>query len=121
MLREVIESRAYIVLFTTPFIVLPSALTDAAEVDSQNSQTGIVQRSGGVAVTVADTGRGMSREELDRAFDDFHTTKPDGTGLGLSVVRRLVADVGGTLRVETAPGSGTRFFVELPTAPGAAT
>jgi signal transduction histidine kinase len=65
-------------------------------------------------VTVADTGRGMNERELARAFDDFYTTKPNGTGLGLSVVRRLVADLGGTLRVETEPGRGTRIFVDLP-------
>lgn len=64
-------------------------------------------------IVVADTGRGMSREELERAFQDFHTNKPGGTGLGLSVVRRLVGDLGGTLRVETVPGEGSRFIVEL--------
>ena len=67
-----------------------------------------------VRTTVTDTGRGMTREELDRAFDDFFTTKAGGTGLGLSVVRRLVADVSGTLRVQTEPGTGSRFIVELP-------
>lgn len=70
-----------------------------------------------IRICVADTGRGMSREELDRAFDDFFTTKDGGTGLGLSVVRRLISDLGGTLRVETAPGQGSRFIVELPAAP----
>ncbi|HEU4699660.1 MAG TPA: HAMP domain-containing sensor histidine kinase [Gemmatimonadales bacterium] len=70
----------------------------------------------GVRLTVADTGRGMTRAELERAFDDFYTTKDGGTGLGLSVVRRLVLDLGGTLRVETAPGQGSRFIVEIPTA-----
>jgi signal transduction histidine kinase len=69
-----------------------------------------------VRVCIADSGRGMSREELDRAFDDFYTTKDGGTGLGLSVVRRLVSDLGGTLRVETLPGQGSRFIVELPAA-----
>jgi len=67
-----------------------------------------------VRITVADTGKGMSREELNRAFDDFYTTKPDGTGLGLSIVRRLVLDADGALRVETAPGAGSKFIVELP-------
>jgi signal transduction histidine kinase len=67
-----------------------------------------------VRLAVADTGKGMSQEQLDRAFDDFFTTKEGGTGLGLSVVRRLVADLGGALRVETAPGQGSRFIVELP-------
>jgi signal transduction histidine kinase len=69
---------------------------------------------GRVQVIVADTGRGMSQAELDRAFEGFYTTKPDGTGLGLTIVRRLVQDVGGSLRVETEPGGGSRFIVELP-------
>jgi signal transduction histidine kinase len=69
-----------------------------------------------VRFSVADTGRGMTKQELERAFDDFHTTKPSGTGLGLSVVRRLVGDLGGTLRVETRPGEGSTFTVELPAA-----
>jgi signal transduction histidine kinase len=73
-----------------------------------------------VRIVVADTGRGMSRAELDHAFDDFYSTKAGGTGLGLSVVRRLVADLGGTLRVETEPGAGSRFLVELPAADGSA-
>ena len=73
--------------------------------------------SGWVRITVADTGPGMSRPELDRAFDDFYTTKPGGSGLGLSIVRRLILDLNGTLRVETEPGAGTRVMVELPTAP----
>ena len=68
---------------------------------------------GRVLIEVADTGSGMTREQLDRAFDDFHTTKPGGTGLGLSVVRRLVADIGGSLRVATEPGAGTRFTIEF--------
>jgi signal transduction histidine kinase len=69
-----------------------------------------------VRFTVADTGRGMTREELARAFDDFHTTKPSGTGLGLSVVRRLLTDIGGSVRADTAPGEGTTFTVEVPAA-----
>jgi signal transduction histidine kinase len=67
-----------------------------------------------VRIIVSDTGRGMSREELARAFDDFFTTKPGGTGLGLSIARRLVLDLGGSLRIETEPGAGTRAVVELP-------
>ncbi len=67
-----------------------------------------------VRITVADTGKGMTRQELDRAFDDFYSTKPGGTGLGLSIVRRLVLDANGVLRVETQPGAGSRFIVDLP-------
>jgi signal transduction histidine kinase len=69
---------------------------------------------GGVRVIVADTGHGMSNDELSRAFEDFHTTKTGGTGLGLSVVRRLAADLQADLRVESAPGRGTTFTIDLP-------
>ncbi|HUF34620.1 MAG TPA: ATP-binding protein, partial [Gemmatimonadales bacterium] len=82
------------------------------------------RRDGGapvVRITVADSGPGMSRAELDRAFDDFYTTKEGGTGLGLSIVRQLVLDLGGALRVDTRPGEGTRVTVELPTAAGGET
>ena len=67
-----------------------------------------------VRIAVSDTGRGMSKAELDRAFDDFYTTKPGGTGLGLSIVRRLVLDSNGSLKVETEPGQGSTFIVEIP-------
>jgi signal transduction histidine kinase len=80
--------------------------------------TGDRYQATGVRITVADTGPGMTRSELDRAFDDFYTTKSGGTGLGLSIVRRLALDLSGTLRVETEPGAGTRVVFELPTAAG---
>jgi signal transduction histidine kinase len=70
--------------------------------------------NGTVRLSVSDTGHGMTKAELDRAFDDFYTTKQGGTGLGLSIVRRLVLDSHGTLKVESEPGKGTRFIVELP-------
>jgi signal transduction histidine kinase len=59
----------------------------------------------------------MSEEELAHAFDDFFTTKAHGTGLGLSVVRRLTVDLGGSLRVESRPGHGTTISIDLPTVP----
>ena len=71
-----------------------------------------------VRISVVDTGPGMTRKELDQAFEDFYTTKADGTGLGLSIVRRLILDLNGTLHVETEPGVGTRFVVELPAVAG---
>jgi signal transduction histidine kinase len=92
-------------------------------IESLTSRAGSVtvraERSGsGVRVVVSDTGRGMSKAELVRAFDDFHTTKPNGTGLGLSVVRRLTSDLGARVHVETAPGRGTTITVEFPAARG---
>jgi signal transduction histidine kinase len=69
-----------------------------------------------VRVVIEDTGKGMTEAELERAFQDFYSTKPGGTGLGLSIVRRLVTDASGRLRVETSPGAGSRFIVEVPAA-----
>jgi len=71
----------------------------------------------GVAVTVEDTGRGMSLEEVRNTFDLFYTTKPNGTGLGLSVARQIVAQHGGRLDIDSAPGKGTRIRVTLPGRP----
>lgn len=70
-----------------------------------------------VRVTVTDTGSGMTDEQVARALSGFYTTKPQGTGLGLSVVRRLVADHGGDVHIETAPRRGTRVIVDLPMHP----
>jgi signal transduction histidine kinase len=81
--------------------------------------TAVVARAGeppGVRVTVADTGRGMSVEEARRIFEDFYTTKEGGAGLGLSIVRRLLMDLNGTIDVDTAPGKGTRIVIDIPAA-----
>jgi signal transduction histidine kinase len=67
-----------------------------------------------VRFTVADTGRGMTRAELDRALEGAHSTKAGGTGVGLAVVQRLIGELGGSLRAESAPGAGSTFTVEVP-------
>ncbi|MEE8442071.1 MAG: ATP-binding protein, partial [Spirochaetia bacterium] len=70
---------------------------------------------GKVLVTVVDEGTGMPEETLAKVFDPFFTTKREsgGTGLGLSVSRRLVKQAGGELRIESAMGKGTRVTIEL--------
>jgi signal transduction histidine kinase len=85
-------------------------------VSTESVPASVDGQAGRVRIIVADTGAGMTRNQLDRVFDDFYTTKPGGTGLGLSIVRRLILDLDGTLRVETEPGAGTQVLVELPTA-----
>ena len=64
----------------------------------------------------SDTGSGIPPHVLDRMFDPFFTTKSvgEGTGLGLSLVHGIVADLGGAIDVVTAIGSGTTFTIWLP-------
>lgn len=70
----------------------------------------------GVVLRIEDTGQGIAPEHLDRIWDAFFTTKPvgQGTGLGLSITQRVVTRHGGTIHVESRPGQGARFIVELP-------
>lgn len=68
----------------------------------------------GVVVAVSDTGIGIEPEALDRIFEPFFSTKDDGTGLGLSVSYGIVQGHGGTIRVESEVGKGSRFVVWLP-------
>ena len=65
-------------------------------------------------LVVKDDGAGMDAETRGRMFDRFFTTKPDGTGLGMSIVHRIVAAARGTIGVKSAPGRGTEIEVLLP-------
>jgi len=67
-----------------------------------------------VAIYVDDTGPGVPAGVRDRIFEPFFTTKAQGSGLGLSIVHAIVAQHGGTISVEQAPGGGARFAVLLP-------
>ncbi|MCS9518585.1 ATP-binding protein, partial [Pseudomonas aeruginosa] len=69
-----------------------------------------------VFLSVQDNGKGMPAEVLGRIFDPFFTTKPvgQGTGLGLSISYKIIQQHGGTIRVASEPGRGTRFLISLP-------
>jgi two-component system, cell cycle sensor histidine kinase and response regulator CckA len=71
-----------------------------------------------VALSVADTGTGMSAETAEHLFEPFFTTREPGkgTGLGLSIVHSIVTDLGGTIHVESEPGHGATFTMYIPQA-----
>ena len=65
-------------------------------------------------IEVSDTGSGLSKEECERLFTPYYTTKEHGTGLGLAIVQSVVSDHQGRIAVKSAPGQGTTFVIELP-------
>lgn len=69
-----------------------------------------------VRLTVTDSGCGIQPDVVDRIFDPYFTTKPphEGSGIGLSMVRDLLREQNGEIRVETSPGKGTSLHVFLP-------
>ena len=71
-----------------------------------------------VWISCADTGRGISRENLARIFDAFFTTKPagKGTGLGLHITHKIIQDSGGDIQVQSQEGEGSTFTIYLPAA-----
>jgi signal transduction histidine kinase len=69
---------------------------------------------GKVLIEIADTGLGLTPEECERIFTPYYTSKQHGTGLGLAIVQSVVSDHGGRIRVQSEPGRGTTFVIELP-------
>jgi signal transduction histidine kinase len=68
-----------------------------------------------IEIDVEDTGIGMDESTRRQLFRPFFTTRHGGTGLGLALVKRVVEDHRGAIRVESRPGRGSRFTVTLPT------
>jgi signal transduction histidine kinase len=72
------------------------------------------QNSSAASIEVQDSGAGMTREERERLFTPYYTTKQHGTGLGLAIVQSVVSDHGGRITVESETARGTKFSIELP-------
>jgi hypothetical protein len=96
--------------------VLLNLLLNALQaIDANGKITVTVKPLGATAVVeVADNGRGIPADHLPNIFRPFYTTKGDGTGLGLSLARRIVEDHQGRIDVTSAVGQGTTFAVILP-------
>jgi signal transduction histidine kinase len=94
---------------------------DAMEgVDQRRLSLDVREAAGGrqVEFEIRDTGEGLSPEAARRIFQPYFTTRGErgGTGLGLAIAHRIVAEHGGTIRVEGAEGRGATFTVALPVA-----
>jgi len=98
--------------------VLVNILSNAYEaVAAQSGTISVKARQSGenaVEISVEDNGCGIEAADLARLFEPFFTRKPKGTGLGLPISHRIVQLHGGSMRIDSAPGSGTRVTVRLP-------
>jgi len=98
--------RAFINLFSNAFDAMPDGGTLTIKAGMIDPMT--------VEIQISDTGVGIPKEKLDKLFTPLFTTKPNGTGLGLLVVKRAIERHQGTVRVESVEGLGTTFRILLP-------
>jgi signal transduction histidine kinase/CheY-like chemotaxis protein len=96
--------------------VLRVTLEDVALSAPRRLRRGQLAAGDYARLTVSDSGKGIPSQIVDRIFDPFFTTKPvgEGTGLGLSLVHGIVADLGGSIEVSSTVGKGTTFRIWLP-------
>jgi two-component system OmpR family sensor kinase len=74
----------------------------------------VTQREGEIKLAVQDTGRGMSQEERERAFEPYYHGQEGGAGLGLAIARAIIEAHGGRMGIESSPGQGSRVWFTLP-------
>src|SRR5207249_11576008 len=100
--------------------VFVNLVLNAIDATARGGRIELSARAAGdcLEVAVRDEGAGIAPEVRGRVFQPYFTTKKDGTGLGLFVTRKLVADHGGSVDYTSQPGSGTTFVVRLPVAAG---
>jgi signal transduction histidine kinase len=71
-------------------------------------------REGGIRIIIEDNGQGIPGSHIAEIFKPFFTTKPQGSGLGLSIVQKILARMGGAITIESQPGVGTTVILQLP-------
>lgn len=96
--------------------VFYNLLRNAAEASPAGATVTLKTRTvdGNVEVAVIDRGSGITAEHLESIFNPFFTTKPNGVGLGLAIVSKIIDEHGGHITVESEPGQGSVFRVLLP-------
>ena len=96
--------------------VLINLLKNALEAMDQGGEITITSRVKGAnaEISLADTGEGMSPEVAANIFQPYFTTKDKGTGLGLAICQGIIQEHGGIILVDSTPGKGTTFTIQLP-------
>jgi signal transduction histidine kinase len=98
------------------FNIIINAIQAMKEGGTLVLQTDLVDEKGGqsVRVLIGDSGPGIKPEDMERIFTPFFTTKTQGTGLGLAICRQLIEQQGGTIKLSSRVGEGTRVVINLP-------
>jgi len=96
--------------------VLMNLLLNAIEASDESSEISVSLRASDskAEIVIADRGQGIAAEDLERIFDPFYSTKASGTGLGLAVVKAIVENHNGAIKISSRPGSGTQVSVSFP-------
>lgn len=121
-LKEVYESILPKVYIDTDLIhqVLWNLLINSLEAMPHGGQIKVMVRKtnlflrDAVEIVISDSGIGIPDHELDKIFEPFYTTKTEGTGLGLSVVQRIIDDHGGAIDAKSKKDKGAAFYIKLP-------
>jgi two-component system NtrC family sensor kinase len=100
-------------------ILIENALAATQGKGSVNIHVSLVQLltpsiSEYLEIEVADTGHGIKEEDRDRIFEPYFSTKPEGTGMGLAIARKIIQDNGGSIEVYSKPDFGTVFRFSVP-------
>jgi len=95
---------------------LLNILRNAAQSIGLDGRVSVTSRleEGAIWIDIGDTGKGIPEDMIPNLFDPFFTTRPDGTGLGLAVTRKIIVDHGGDIEVKSKVGVGTTFTISLP-------
>jgi signal transduction histidine kinase len=97
--------------------ILENLLRNAIEAGASRVLASVIQQGGQVEITVADDGPGVPTADRERIFDLYYTSRPDGTGLGLSLANQMAGALSGTLSLSDEAGlsgRGARFVLRLP-------
>ena len=96
--------------------VLINLIKNSEDSIDQNGKIDITlsQAKGNILITLSDTGNGISKENLSKIFNLYFTTKPEGSGIGLSIIQRIITEHNGIISVDSKLNVGTTFIIKIP-------